>query len=91
MDKADKRALEALPKRKDGRTRLYYCNDDDVRKVYARGYRRAKKDLALTWEDVKKICSLSFVVEVALGRKVSDETHYAEVLRRFNEYKQKTK
>lgn len=30
-------------------------------------------------------------MDIALGRKVSDETHYAEVLRRFNEYKQKTK
>lgn len=43
MNKADAAALEAYPKRKDGRVRAFYCTDDDVRKVYAQGFRKAQK------------------------------------------------
>ena len=85
MDKAQKYA------RRINVEEFNSCNEYELARAYEAGYHEAEKDLALTWEDVKKICSLSCVVEVALGRKVSDETHYAEVLRRFNEYKQKTK
>ena len=88
MDKAEEKAMEAYPVISNGPFTDILLKE---RNAYINGYIQAKKDLALTWEDVKKICSLSCVVEVALGRKVSDETHYAEVLRRFNEYKQKTK
>lgn len=48
MSKADKAALNWLPKRKDGRKRYYNCNDDDIRRIYAKGYRKAEKDLKLT-------------------------------------------
>ena len=43
----------------------------------------------LTWEDVRTLCSLSFAVEVDLGREVTDKQHYGEVLRRFLEFKNK--
>ena len=59
------------------------------------GYRQAEKDLALTWEDVKQIAMIS----VELSRKrfddfyvhqtISDEEHFSEVLRRFNEIRKK--
>ena len=37
-------ALKVYPKRKDGRLRDYSCTDEDVRKIYAQGYRKAEKD-----------------------------------------------
>ena len=43
-----------------------------------------QQNLALTWEDIRTICALSVTVEVQLGREISDEQHYGEVLRRFN-------
>lgn len=45
MSKARKAALYWLPKRKDGRKRGYQCDDDDVRGIYARGYRKAEQGL----------------------------------------------
>jgi hypothetical protein len=44
--RAKEAALKAYPKRKDGRLKYYPCTDDDVRKIYAQGYRKAEKDLA---------------------------------------------
>lgn len=79
MDKADKRALESLPKRKDGRTRLYHCNDDDVRKVYARGYRRAEKDLTFTPDDIKFIIDKYSELPLQYGPHLFDE-----ILQQFN-------
>ena len=43
--RAEQEALKAYPERKDGRLRYYSCTDDDVRKIYARGYRKAEKEL----------------------------------------------
>ena len=43
--RAKEAALKAYPKRKDGRLKYYSCTDDDVRKIYAQGYRKAEKDL----------------------------------------------
>ena len=60
-----------------------------ARAIFQQGYEQAEKDLALSWEDVRKLCSLSFVVEVDLGREISDKQHYEEVLRRFIESKNK--
>lgn len=45
MDNAKKTALKTYPVRKDGRKRYYNCTDDDVRKLYAQGYRKAEKDI----------------------------------------------
>ena len=43
--------------------------------------------IPITWEDVRKLCTLSVHVEMDLGRDVSDKEHYSEVLRRFKEWK----
>lgn len=48
--RAEEAAMKAYPKRKDGRVRGYTCTDDDIRKVYAQGYRKAEKDLG--WHSV---------------------------------------
>ena len=87
MDKASQRAFEAYPKRKDGRLRGYYCTDDDIRKLYARGYRKAEKDLALTWKDIRDIDEWISVVQTS-DNLVGEEL-YTEVLRKFNEQKSK--
>ena len=56
-----------------------------ARNSIIKGYHQAEKDLELTWKDVKEICVQSVLVEVDLGGLVSDEIHYTEVLKRFNE------
>ena len=58
------------------------------REVFIKGYEQAEQDLALTWEDMKRICALSVLVEMELGRKASDEQLYEEVLQRFNSYRE---
>ena len=44
-----------------------------------------KEGLELSWKDIKEICVQSVLVEVDLGRLVSDERHYTEVLKRYKE------
>ena len=83
MEKADKVAYEYA--KEHGTLGLDYNQIYDAAK-YA--YKQAEEDIALTWEDVRELCALSFVVEVDLGREISDKQHYREVLRRFNEYKE---
>ena len=89
MSKANKKALDWLPKRKDGRKRYYQCNDDDIRSIYAKGYRKAEKDLELTWEDIADILDITDVIanddsmEERL-KTMSEEEYCQEVLKRFN-------
>ena len=45
------------------------------------------KEVELTWEDVREICTQSVLVEIDLGGLVSDERHYTEVLKRFKSQK----
>ena len=52
MTKAKKVAVEKYPKRKDGQTRGYVCDDNDIRRIYSQGYRRAEKELG--WHSVKE-------------------------------------
>ena len=54
---------------------------------FIEGYHQAEKDLELSWEDVREICTQSVLVEIDLGGLVSDERHYTEVLKRFKERK----
>ncbi len=88
MSKARKEALDWLPKRKDGRKRCYQCNDDDLRGIYAKGYRKAEKDLELTWEDIEEIDDL---LDELLPSRFDDVLElkgaYEEVLKRFNDLK----
>ena len=87
MSKANKAALNWLPKRKDGRKRFYQCNDDDIRSIYAKGYRKAEKDFELGWEDIKvieKLLGFDNIIE-------SPKEFYQEVLKRFKEMKDESK
>ena len=93
MDNAKKAALETYPVRKDGRKRYYSCTDDDVRKLYAQGYRKSEKDLALTIKDLELLHTFLFAVKnnkqgCFTFTRLSDE-QYQEVLRRFNEQRRK--
>lgn len=57
---------------------------------YINGYEQAEKDLALTWEDVKKILMLTRIsIANALPHVLSDEELAKEVLKRFNEQRKK--
>jgi len=90
MTRAESEALKLWPV-SESSTAGAYTQDKYYhhRLSFIIGFETAKKDLALSWEDVRKLCSLSFVVEVDLGREISDKQHYEEVLRRFNESKNK--
>lgn len=89
MTKAEQAALEAYP---------HYMaeNLDNVikaRKFFAKGYELAEKDLALTWEDIKKISRiLDIMVDDDLKGEIpkewGEEEYYEEVLRRFNKVKE---
>ena len=89
MTKAEQAALEAYP---------HYTaeNLDDVikaRKFFAKGYEKAEKNLALTWEDIKKISRiLDIMVDDDLKGEIpkewGEEEYYEEVLRRFNKVKE---
>lgn len=94
MSKANEKSLDWLPKRKDGRKKCYRCNDDDIRSIYARGYRKAEKDLELTWKELALI-RLAFdatEADINLGNlKISPMTkeYYQEVLKRFKDFKER--
>lgn len=74
-------------------------SDDDfkfwnINYDFVAGYKQAEKDLALTWEDIKKIDSLSMEVTtlfVSVGRNkdILERPFYEEVARRFNEQRKK--
>lgn len=89
MSKANEKALDWLPKRKDGRKKCYRCNDDDIRSIYARGYRKAEKDLELTWEDAKEIYCIALNLREHLGASVFGQPFYEEVLRRYKDFKER--
>lgn len=92
MTRAEERALEAYPTQDmyssllDGSNRL-------KREVFINGYEQAEKDLALTWEDIKKISRiLDIMVDDDLKGEIpkewGEEEYYEEVLRRFNKAKE---
>ena len=94
MDKAKDAAMKAWPKRKDGRLKDYVCTDDDVRKLYAQGYRKAEKDFALTWEDVAILITIYEAgIENGDYRRYNDaywmKKYSQDILRRFNEQRKK--
>lgn len=66
---------------------------DSLRAACAVGYMQAEKDLALTWEDIPKLIELTgktFRTFSDAGRQdVPLQQLYEEVLRRFNEQRQK--
>ena len=87
MDRANKAALEKYPKRKDGQTRGYVCDDNDVRRIYAQGYRKAEKDLAITKEDVEALIEIWMNLPDFPARSLSQIAE--ETLDIFNEQRNK--
>ena len=86
--RVEEMALKAYPKDRKG---VLY---DLARRSIVQGYEQAEKDLALTWEDIKKINSLSMEVTtlfVSVGRNkdILERPFYEEVARRFNEQRKK--
>lgn len=90
--KAEQRALEAYS---------HYTaeNLDDVikaRKFFAKGYELAEKDLALTWEDMRRISRILDIMvdddfKGEIPEEWGEEEYYEEVLRRFNKAKEEKK
>lgn len=66
---------------------------EQSRPIFIRGYERAEKDLALTWEDIAKIDAIISDVNnefaVDYSKEISRQKFYEEVLKRFNEQKNK--
>lgn len=91
--RAEERALEAYPTQDmyssllDGSNRL-------KREVFIKGYSQAEKDLALTWEDMRRIIHIDEEMmddpEVHPEWK-EEQPYYEEVLRRFNKAKEEQK
>ena len=62
-------------------------------KGFVKGYQQAEKDLALTWEDVKRIVEIADKLCPYTSKDIAEfqenfqteEAYYKEVLRRFNE------
>ena len=62
-------------------------------KGFVKGYEQAEKDLALTWEDVKRIVEIADSLMPYVCVKQGDlehnfqteENYYREVLKRFNQ------
>ena len=100
MNKAEERAYEAYPKMSrisephglipaDNKSHYLGDGNEEKREGFIAGYHQAEKDLELSWEDIMEICGLSVLVEFYLGRLVSDERHYTEVLKRFKDFKER--
>ena len=53
--------------------------------AYGVGYAQAEKDLALTWEDVKRLCDCFMDVGLNSNLPARSKALYEEVLRMFNE------
>lgn len=99
--RAEEAALKAYPKE----IKVAYgplsgadgpCEFDDnlpFRMGYQEGYEQAEKDLALTWEDMSKIDAIilnlynEFSVDYSI--EINRQKFYEEVLKRFNEQRQK--
>jgi hypothetical protein len=60
---------------------LDYPDQCSISGRYIDGYHQAEKDLALTWEDIKKIEALCFRVDRECD--LEEKEYYQEVLKRF--------
>lgn len=94
MDKATKEATKRFPKNKGGLINHYVINDDEVRSLYAQGYRKAEKDFALTWEDVAILITIyEQGVDNGDYRRYNEaewmKEYSQDILRKFNEIRRK--
>ena len=95
--RAEEAALKAYPKeeRKVWSSAFGMFEFDKTapeRIAYQKGYDQAEKDLALTWEDIKLICEIEdryWNEEFDENSKRTTQEYYEEVLRRFNEQREK--
>ena len=64
---------------------------EKVKVAYLQGYEQAEKDLALTWEDMRKIIRIDLEMiddPEAHPEWMEEQPFYEEMLRRFKEIKE---
>ena len=95
MTKAEERALEAYPKLSVASVCLDGTIPVDLntgaRKRFIEGYEAAEKDLALTWEDMRKIILIDGEMmddPEAHPEWMEEQPFYEEILKRFKEARQ---
>lgn len=72
-----------------------YGGSPELNQAFIRGYEKAEEQLALTWKDMQRILEIydeltePTEVESTEPYFASEEAFYKEVLRRFNETKEK--
>lgn len=75
-----------------------YVTQRKTRKVFKQGYETAEKDLALTWQDIKRIVKIaddlipctpfvSVSEQIFADEFQTEEAYYKEILKRFKEEK----
>jgi len=100
MDNAQKKALEVYPEPVQANYQDSFDGYEQFlqdsltnslsRACFAEGYRQSEKDLALTWEDMSTIDEIIHDVRFDFRDKTcTRQEYYEEVLRRFNEQKNK--
>ena len=98
MDKAEQKSIEWQkanhPMAIGGDAFADIVDSFNVNPAFVAGYKEAEEDLALTWEDVKKIEDLCMEVatlfaSVGRNKVILEPPFYEEVLRRFNEQRKK--
>ena len=93
MSKAEEKAKEAYPL-KDAEHVYDEERVIEAREHFVQGYHQTEEDLKLTWEDIANILDVTDVIanddsmEERL-KTMSEEEYCQEVLKRFNEHKQK--
>lgn len=86
MTKAEEAALKAYPNEHF----VDHTYAEMCRGFYEEGYEAAEKDLALTWEDMRKIISIDIEMiddPEAHPEWMEEQPFYEEVLKRFKEAK----
>jgi hypothetical protein len=96
MTKAEERALEFYPMKDYNKEPNYIhsCDskmlDEVYRQVFMLGYKQAEKDLALTWEDMRKIILIDIEMTddpEAHPEWMEEQPFYEEILKRYLEAK----
>lgn len=95
MTKAEEAAMRAYPpqfssgKRYAKRVQSEMVDTHaPIRKIFLKGYEQAEKDLALTWEDIRKIVVLFSEVSFECFDTKSANEMCEETLTRFKQYKE---
>ena len=86
MSKAEERALECYP--------VYEFLSNDInrrdRNIFLQGYQLAEKDLALTWEDIKRIVNIADgMIDLDVRDELpecckTEQGYYEEILKKYN-------